>query len=289
MLERYDRNIQFFGEKGQKIISETRVAIAGVGGLGTHVAQQLAYLGVGSIALIDKEDFDETNSNRYVGSVYDDISSLPAKVDIAERYIKDINPDMKVIKINKTVVSKEAFSEIIKSDYVIGCFDREGVRFILNELCAAYEKTYFDIASDIQQEKHMLYGGRLCCAWDGSACLHCMDVLDMEEVQDDLGGPQNHAVREAIYGIEKKYLNKSGPSVVSINGVIASLAVTEFVVAVTGIRKPILLASYRGQESKVVVSVDKPKVDCYYCKSIRGKQQEADVERYIRNGVGEWL
>ena len=64
MLERYDRNIQFFGEKGQKIISETRVAIAGVGGLGTHVAQQLAYLGVGSIALIDKEDFDETNSNR---------------------------------------------------------------------------------------------------------------------------------------------------------------------------------------------------------------------------------
>lgn len=288
-MNRYDRNIQFFGKDGQKKINSATVVIVGVGGLGTHVVQQLAHLGVGRIILIDKEVMDKTNSNRYVGSKHDDPSCFPIKVDIGERIIKNINPDIEVIKINKTLVSEDAFSAIINSGYVVGCIDREGVRFILNELCSAYANPYIDLATDIIKEKPMSYGGRVFCNWDGKACLHCMGVLDVDEVQKDLSGPQGKALQEEIYGVEKTHLDNSGPSVVSINGVVASLAVTEFMVSVTGIRKPVTLSTYRGQDAKVIVSRDKPQTDCYYCKKIRGKQKAADVEGYIRNGVGKWL
>ena len=52
--ERYDRNIRFFGKEGQDRLASVSVAVVGVGGLGTHVAQQLALLGVGRLVLIDK-------------------------------------------------------------------------------------------------------------------------------------------------------------------------------------------------------------------------------------------
>jgi molybdopterin/thiamine biosynthesis adenylyltransferase len=42
---RYSRNIALFGEEGQRKIAATAVAVVGLGGLGSHVAQQLAYLG----------------------------------------------------------------------------------------------------------------------------------------------------------------------------------------------------------------------------------------------------
>lgn len=53
MKNRFNRNIQFFGKEGQEKLASTRVAVIGVGGLGTFVINQLAMLGVGHIALID--------------------------------------------------------------------------------------------------------------------------------------------------------------------------------------------------------------------------------------------
>jgi tRNA A37 threonylcarbamoyladenosine dehydratase len=60
---RFDRNERFFGKEGQEKIRASRVAIVGVGGLGTHVVQQLSLLGVGGLALIDGEEVDHTNRN----------------------------------------------------------------------------------------------------------------------------------------------------------------------------------------------------------------------------------
>lgn len=77
-------------------------------------------------------------------------------------------------------------------------------------------------------------------------------------------------------------LGQTDTSVAPLNGVIASFTVMEFIVAVTGMRLPTRLQEYSGQISKVVVNTDHPKDDCYYCKGIRGKAAEADVERYLR-------
>ena len=62
---RYDRSIRFFAQEGQDRLAATTVAVVGIGGLGT-VVQQLAPLGVGQLFLIDHEELEDTNRNRYV-------------------------------------------------------------------------------------------------------------------------------------------------------------------------------------------------------------------------------
>jgi len=66
MSSRHDRSIRFFGREGQEKLRNSAVAVVGVGGVGGHVVQQLALLGVRSISVIDAEELAETNLNRYV-------------------------------------------------------------------------------------------------------------------------------------------------------------------------------------------------------------------------------
>src|SRR5438876_499513 len=63
--DRFNRNELFFGKEGQQKLRAARCAIIGVGGLGTHVVQQLALLGVGSIDLVEPEELSNDNRNRY--------------------------------------------------------------------------------------------------------------------------------------------------------------------------------------------------------------------------------
>src|SRR2546430_1634402 len=52
---RYDRQTRLFGMAGQERIGDFKVAIVGLGGVGSHVAQQLAYLGTKRFILIDAD------------------------------------------------------------------------------------------------------------------------------------------------------------------------------------------------------------------------------------------
>ncbi|HXG06099.1 MAG TPA: ThiF family adenylyltransferase [Nitrososphaera sp.] len=289
MNERFNRNEGFFGREGQERIAASRIAIIGVGGLGTHVVQQLALLGVGHLTLVDDEELDATNRNRYIGAKYDDPIPGTPKVNIGERIIHSIDPGIQVDKVFDSLVSEDAFAAVITADHVFGCLDNEGARLLLTELCAAYSRPYFDIASDIPPDDLLAYGGRICVAWDGNGCLVCLDVLDVAEAQADLLDPDARRNRDAIYGVNRELLGGSGPTVVSINGVVASLAVTEFMVAVTGIRSPQKVLNYYGHRAIVTVSKNDPAPDCYYCKGLRGMGDAADVQRYIRNGAGASL
>ena len=47
--DRYDRQVRLFGAEGQARLSETSVALAGIGGVGSAVAQHIALLGVGHV------------------------------------------------------------------------------------------------------------------------------------------------------------------------------------------------------------------------------------------------
>lgn len=281
--------MRLFGKDGQQKLAACNAVVVGIGGLGTHVVQQLALLGVGRLTLIDSEELDETNRNRYVGARYDDPIPGTPKVSIGERIVREINPEIHIVTIFDSLVSKPAFDALIQADYVFGCLDSEGARLILTELCAAYSRPYFDLASDIILGDPPRYGGRICVAANGEGCLVCYGELDIKEAQADLAGPQGRRERAAVYGIEAQALDRTGPSVVSINGVVASLAVSEFMDAVTGIRPAKRLLRYLGHQGKVVIRTQDPEPDCYYCNGIRGKGRAADVERYLRENVGAFL
>src|SRR5690606_1260166 len=151
--------------------------------------------------------------------------------------------------------------------------------FILNELCAAYGKPYIDLASDTHGTA---FGGRICTAWDGNGCLHCLGELDMEDVRAFLSSEAERQALDAIYGVTRGALGTTGPSVAPLNTVIAGQAAIEFMAAVTRMRAPARLIKYRGDRSVMTVSGDRPSAHCYFCKVIRGTGAEADVERYLR-------
>jgi hypothetical protein len=287
--ERFNRHVPLFGEEGQRNLLAARVAIVGVGGLGTHVVQQLAFLGVGHLSLIDPQELATTDRNRYVTARHDDPIPGTLKVDIAERTVKAIAIETRVDKVPNSLVSDDAFAAVMAADYVFGCLDYEGLRLVLNELCAAYSRPYFDVASDVIPGDPAAYGGRVCAAVDGEGCVVCYGLLDLQEAQLDLSTPEARRDHKAIYGIDRAALGQGGPSVVSINGVVASLAVTEFMVTVTGIRPPKRVIKWYAHMGRLTSSTDAPDPNCYYCKGVRGRGDAADVQRYIREGVATSL
>ncbi len=279
MSERYHRNILLFGEEGQQKLGKAKVVIAGVGGLGSQVVQHLALLGVGEERLIDDEELAESNRNRFVGARDTDPVPGSLKVALAARNVREINPDVNVIECPRALVTPEAFDLIKSATHVFGCFDEDGPRFILNELCAAYAKPYIDLASDVADAR--AYGGRVCVSWNGNGCLHCMRELDPEAVKKYLSSSQERERRNAIYGINTAALGRAGPSVAPINGVIAALGVTEFMVGVTGLREPSRFLDFKGHLGTVNTRRDRPDDDCPYCLA-RGQGAALDVERYLR-------
>ena len=277
--DRYDRNIRLIGEKGQRRLRATAVTLVGVGGLGSAVAQHLALLGVGSIVLADYQELDDTNRNRLIGAKTDDPVPGSPKVEVVRRHIFEINPDVRTTGLRLGLVSLDVFEAVKGAEWVFGCFDHDGPRFVLNELCAAYDKPYVDLASDIH--KGVEYGGRVCVAIDGDGCIHCLDQLDSADVRSYLSSEEEREAEDAIYGVPREALGETGPAVSPVNGVIAALAATEFMLAASGTARPRRLLNFAGHVPRVTTK-RKPSADCYYCTTIRGTGASADVERYLR-------
>jgi molybdopterin/thiamine biosynthesis adenylyltransferase len=278
--DRFDRNERLFGQEGQEAIRRASVAVVGAGGLGTQVIQQLCLLGVGAVAPIDDEELSRSNRNRYIGAWHTDPVPGSHKVDLARRLAGLIDPEICVTAVKGNLLSRAALAAIKASGYVFGCVDTDGARFVLNEMCLTYNKPLFDLASDAPEPGR--YGGRVAVVWGDSGCLHCRGLLDPQDVRrflSTVGVLENEA---RVYGIDRLALGETGPSVVSVNGVVASLAVTEFMATVTGIRPPNLHLDYRGDRGTVGNRTDTRAPDCYYCKTVRGLGDAAPLERYFK-------
>lgn len=276
--ERDLRNVALFGAEGQRRLRGTKVLVAGGGGLGSPLAQHLALLGVGEVGTVDDEDLDNTNRNRFIGARHDDPVPGSPKVGIIARLVKEIDPDVAVRPVPHPLMSEEAFQAVREADWVFGCFDEDGPRAVLNELCIAYDKPYIDLASDVPEPN--VFGGRVTISMGGTGCLRCLGLLDQLDLRDFFATDDQRTAEAKIYGIDRAVLGEKGPSVSPINGVVASLAATEFMAAATGLRAPIPNIEYRGHQAKVVVVKTQADPDCPIC-AMRGLGAAAQVERYL--------
>ena len=262
---RYSRNTALFGADGQRKIAEAKVVIVGLGGLGSHIAQQLAYLGVLDYGLVDYDLVTESSLNRLIGAVEPDVAAHAPKVAVAKRLIKTIQPTANVRVVEGKVDAEVTAERVAYADVIFGCLDRDLPRLQLSELCARHAKPYFDLASDTGgEDSDAWYGGRVVFC-DGRRCLSCLGLLDQDQIARDSMSPEQRAADARIYGIDRDTLEGTGPAVVSINGVVASLAVTEFIALVTGIREPSAHLIYRGDLARITKSADQPQEGCWYC------------------------
>jgi hypothetical protein len=271
MIEsRYSRNEALFGPEGQEKIAATKVTIVGLGGLGSHIAQQLAYLGVETQTPVDFDVVTSSSMNRLVGAIDADVPAKTKKVIVAKRMIEAINPATRVEPVDAKIDTAEAEAAVAAADVVFGCLDRDLPRLKLTKLCSRYAKPLFDLATDTGGDGDDLwYGGRIVFA-NGSGCLVCRNLLDQAEMTRESMSPEQREVHDHIYGVERGALGETGPMVVSINGVVASLAVTEWMVFVTGMREPLPHLIYRGHAGTVGRSNDVPEPGCYFCSRMWG-------------------
>ena len=94
MLNQFSRTELLLGKTAIEKLQNAKVAIFGIGGVGSFVVEGLARAGIGSFILVDKDEVDLTNLNRQIIATHKTIGK--PKVEIAKARILEINPNAKV-------------------------------------------------------------------------------------------------------------------------------------------------------------------------------------------------
>ena len=79
MKERYSRNIPAVSEEDMNKLRQSRVLVAGCGGLGGFIIEYLARMGVGAVTAVDGDVFCESNLNRQILSTADNMGTNKAQ------------------------------------------------------------------------------------------------------------------------------------------------------------------------------------------------------------------
>jgi len=262
VAEQFDRQVRAFGEDGQRAIQALRVAIVGLGGTGSVIAQQLAHLGVCKFLLIDPDTLDKTNRNRVVGILKGDVGR--AKVLIARRMIKRLAPNSEVTVKQGDVLEKDTGMLLTAVDFIFCCTDSHGSRHFINQLAYQYFVPCIDmgvvITTDSGRVTH--FGGRTHMLAPGVSCLVCTDgVLSPQEVRWDLSNERQRAADPYFSG----RANITQPAVISLNSTVASHAVTMFLATVAGIPTDVRSQLVRGIPGITRALAKAPREGCITC------------------------
>lgn len=132
-MEQFSRTSLLLGDNSIDKLKKLTVAIFGLGGVGSYVAESLARTGIGTLILVDNDVIDKTNINRQLFAVHSTVGQ--SKVAVAKSRILDINPNAKVIT-HPIFYSKDSDKTMINAcDYVVDAIDSVSSKIALVEEC----------------------------------------------------------------------------------------------------------------------------------------------------------
>ena len=136
MEKKFIRTEMLLGNKAMEKLKNSKIAIFGIGGVGSFVAESLARCGVYNLVLVDFDDIAESNINRQIHATTETIGML--KVEEMKKRLLLINPKMKITAISKKY-DKETTDEILSNDfdYVVDAIDMVTSKILLIEECKA--------------------------------------------------------------------------------------------------------------------------------------------------------
>jgi len=132
-MERYKRNYPSISEDDQEILKTKCVAVIGCGGLGGHIIDCLARIGIGKLILIDCDNFSESNLNRQLLSTEENLGK--PKADEAKKRVKSVNSNIETIVVNQMLNKENAGKILSKADIVIDALDNIEGRLIAEDAC----------------------------------------------------------------------------------------------------------------------------------------------------------
>ncbi len=264
-IEAFDRQVRFLGRQGQDMLMKSEVAVIGAGGTGSHVIEQLTRLGVGQITVFDPDRIEASNVSRIIGSNALDAKLHRQKVKIMRRTVRKVGGPTRMTAIAADVTRSGLAKSLINADVIVGATDTQLSRSVLNAIAYQYYVPVIDIGVELQAGGAS--GGRVTWLRPGLPCLWCRGILDPEQVRVEQLDPDSRRL-EADAG----YVTGADvpqPSVVTFNGVVASLATTEVLFHLTrhsGNTPPPMLA-YRIADGTVRRIGGQPREGCVTCST----------------------
>lgn len=120
-MEKFSRTELLLGEDAVNRLSEARVAVFGLGGVGSYAVETLVRSGIGYLRIIDFDSVKYSNFNRQLFAVEETVDRL--KVDAAQKRIFEINPECKVDK-RAVFVDESNVGELLEGvDVVVDAID----------------------------------------------------------------------------------------------------------------------------------------------------------------------
>jgi len=174
--EFYSRQVVMneLGEKGQKKLSDAKIAVVGVGGLGTVSSLYLALAGVGYIRLIDQDTVETQNLHRQILYTTSDVHY--PKAEAAAKRLQQLNPLITVEAVPENVNANNVERLLSGVDCVVDGLDNMVTRYLVNRVCVKLKIPYvFGAAIGVE-------GNLSVFAPPKTGCLECLmpNISDSE-------------------------------------------------------------------------------------------------------------
>lgn len=285
-----DRQLLAIGDDAQRQLTGGVIAVIGNSGGGSHVTQQLIHAGTGTLLVIDPDIVEATNLRRLVGATQSDIDTT-SKPDIAVRTAAAVRPETKVVPIREAFPSTATIAALRHADVIVGCVDGWDTRDDLNTFALRHRIPYIDIDIGIAvagatDELGMRVGGQVAVVAPDGPCLRCMALVTDERV---------HASRERRQGYASQ---EPDPQVVSLNGTVASEAVTTALMLLAGDDRLTPRRRYSYPPGHLTEVTVRRREDCSACNTAllpmvpngsATSEPTPDIARPLRQRMTDWL
>lgn len=220
----HDRQMRMFGKMGQVHLMGARVAVIGLGGIGSIVAEYLARLGVGNLKFIDDDYLETSNLSRVVGATSADAKSATLKVEVAKRHALEANSGVNVETIVNDVAKDSVAAMLRTCDYIFLAADSMRARLVVNALVHQYLIPATQVGAKVRGDRTGLLIDAMSATRHlrpGSGCLWCNGFI--EPTQLAIEAKTDDERRAQAYGT-----NEPNPSVITMNAMAAAQAVNDF-------------------------------------------------------------
>jgi hypothetical protein len=261
---RYDRQVRAFGFELQRRLSELKVGIVGVGGLGSVIVEELARLGVRDWVLVDPDIVEESNLNRLLGATERDVEEEISKVEVARRNIKNINPKALVKIFRSSVFASRTLKALKECNLLIASTDNHASRLVLNSLSCQFQIPLVHVGVNLEPDENGGFediSGEVAIPPHGEWCLLCGGIVDGQRAAREMAPREEQALLA-----ERGYIpDTPSPAVYHLNALVASLAVTEIHNLIWPYKPLRRYVAYRELEGEMM-SIEIPKREsCLHC------------------------